>query len=132
MKVRLFYRAVAVATLSTFTAQVFALQANIVVNRIDADRYLVVKGENMKPNQVEIRTKYCHAYPHNEEALVVTAEETYDKAAVLFASGDECEVVSVIDKSRSDFSLIDFLLQLGIAYATKGAVKPTAKPVPKR
>jgi hypothetical protein len=127
-----FRRAVALATLSMFSLQAFALQANIVVNRAGTDRYVVVKGDNMKPNEVEIQTKYCHAYPYNEEAIIVAGEDINNETAmILFASGDQCEVVAVKNKSKSDFSLLDFLIQLGIAYLTKGKVQPvTAKPKP--
>jgi hypothetical protein len=124
-------RAIAFVTLSMFSLQAFALQANIVVNRLDKDRYVVVKGDNMKPNEVEIQTKYCHAYPYNEEAIVVAGEDINNETAmILFASGEQCEVVAVKNKSKSDFSLLDFLIQLGIAYLTKGKVQPI-KPKPK-
>jgi hypothetical protein len=126
-------RAVAFITLSVFSLQALALQANIVVNRVGTDRYVVVKGDNMKPNEVEIQTKYCHAYPRNEDAIVVAGEDINNEtAAILFSSGDQCEVVSVSSKSQSNFSLLDFLIQLGIAYITRGTVKPIlAQPKPK-
>ncbi len=127
-----FRRTVAFVTLGMFSLQALALQANIVVNRIEKDRYLVVKGDNMKPNEVEIQTKYCHVYAYNEEAIVVAGEDINNEtAAVAFASGDQCEVVAVTNKSKSDFSLLDFLIQLGIAYLTKGKIQP-AQPKPKR
>jgi hypothetical protein len=126
-------RAVAFVTLSMFSLQALALQANITVNRAGTDRYLVVKGDNMKPNEVEIQTRYCHAYPRNEEAVVVAGEDVNNEtAAILFASGDQCEVVSVTNKAQANFALLDFLIQLGIAYVTRGVVKPViAQPKPK-
>ncbi len=128
-----FRRIVAFTMLSVFSLQAFALQANVVVNRVGADRYIVVKGDNMKPNEVEIQTKHCHAYPYNEDALIAAGEDINNEtAAILFASGDQCEVVSVTNKSKSNFSLLDFLIQLGIAYVTRGTVKPIiAQPKPK-
>jgi hypothetical protein len=104
------------------------LDTTITVNRIGKDAYMIVKAPNTKSGEVVLQTKYCHAYAYNEEAIFVTAEEQHGEAAILFASGDQCEVVAVKKDSDRSFALLDFLVQLGLTYLTKGAVSATPKP----
>lgn len=126
---RPFRRAIAATTLALFSLQVFAQDVTIVVNRIAADRYEIVKARNVKPGEVILQTKFCHAYARNEEALFLTREEQNGEAAVIyFASGDQCEVIKVDKTTDADFSLIQFLIELGLMIGTKGAITPTAKP----
>lgn len=99
----------------------------ITVNRIAPDAYMVVKAPNTKANSVVLQTKYCHAYARNEEAIFVTAEEQHGEAAILFASGDQCEVIAVKKDDDRSFGLLDFLVQLGLTYLTKGAITPTPR-----
>jgi hypothetical protein len=122
-------RTVAATTLALFSLQVFAQDVTIIVNRIAADRYEVVKAKDVKPGEVFLQTKYCFAYARNEEALFLSREEQNGEAAMIyFASGDQCEVVKVDKTTDANFSLIEFLIQLGIVLASKGTVTPTAKP----
>lgn len=100
----------------------------ITVNRVAPDAYMVVKAPNTKANSVVLQTRYCHAYARNEEAVFVTEEEQHGEAAILFASGDQCEVIAVKKDDDRGFGLLDFLVQLGLTYLTKGAIKPTPKP----
>jgi hypothetical protein len=52
--------------------------------------------------------------------------------ALLFASGAQCEVISATKPEDGSFSLLDFLIQLGLMIATKGALgSPTPKAKPK-
>jgi hypothetical protein len=127
---RLFFRGVAALTLALFSAQLLAQEVTIVVNRIANDRYEVVKAKDLKPGELILSTKYCHAYARNEEALFLTREDQNGDAAVIyFASGDQCEVVKVDKTSDANFSLIDFLIQLGLALTGKNSNNtPTAKP----
>ena len=99
----------------------------ITVNRIAADAYSVVKAPNVPAGKVVLQTKYCHAYAYNEEAIFVTADEQHGEAAILFASGDQCEVIAVKKDDDRSYGLLDFLVQLGLSYLTKGAVKPTPR-----
>jgi hypothetical protein len=125
---RSFLRIVAGALLAAFSLQVFAQDVTITVDRLGKDQYAVVKGKNLKPGEIILQTKYCHAYAKNEEALFLTREEQNgDAAMIYFASGDQCEVVKVDNTTDSSFSLIDLLIQLGMLAATKGKT-PIAKP----
>lgn len=106
------------------------VDTTITVNRIAPDAYMVVKAPNTKPNTVVLQTKYCHAYPRNEEAIFVTAEEQHGEAAILFASGEQCEVIAVKKDGERSYGLLDFLVELGLAYLTRGTVQ-RATPTPK-
>ncbi len=125
---RHFSRVVAALTLAMFTTQVVAQDVTITVNRLAADRYEVVKGKNVKPGELILQTKYCYVFARNEEAIFLTREDQNGEAAVIyFASGDQCEVVKVDKTTDADFSLIDFLIQLGLLLTGKGSNKtPTA------
>ncbi|MGL5002710.1 MAG: hypothetical protein ACRDAM_07185 [Casimicrobium sp.] len=103
------------------------VDTTITVNRIGPDAYMVIKAPNTKSGEVVLQTKYCHAYAYNEEAIFVTAEEQHGEAAILFASGDQCEVIAVKKDSDRSFALLDFLVQLGLAYLTKGVITPKPK-----
>jgi hypothetical protein len=123
-----FLRFVACAVLALFSFQVFAQDVTIVVDRLGKDKYAVVKGKNLRPGEIILETKYCHAYARNEEALFLSREDQNgEAAAIYFSSGDQCEVVKVDNTTDSSFSLIDLLIQLGMLAATKGKT-PIAKP----
>jgi hypothetical protein len=125
---RFFLRCVAGSVLAAFSLQLWAQDVTIVVDRLGKDKYAVVKGKNLKPGELILETKYCHAYARNEEALFLTREEQNgDAAMIYFATGDQCEVVKVENTTDSSFSLIDLLIQLGMIAATKGKT-PIAKP----
>jgi len=124
---RRFHRSVAallIAALTLPSLPLAAQQATIRVTRIAQDRYAVSKSE------VVITTKYCHEYSRDEEAIVTTREEGADNA-ILFASGAQCEMVSATKPDDSNFSLLDFLIQLGLMIVSKGTLG-TPKPMPKR
>jgi hypothetical protein len=124
-----FLRVASAVVLTTFSMQCIAEEVIIVVNRIGADQYAVVRAPGTTPigkDDIVIQTKYCHEYSYNEDA-VLTSKEDGGENALLFASGAQCEVVSVSKKSDNSFNLIDFLIQIGIMLATKGLVKPVPK-----
>ena len=96
----------------------------------EIDNYLTKKVQRSK-SEVVITTKYCHEYSRDEEALLTTRAEGAENA-LLFASGAQCEVISATKPEDSSFSLLDFLIQLGLMIATKGALgSPTPKAKPK-
>jgi len=116
---------VLIATLAVPSLPLAAQEATIRVTRVALDRYAVSKSE------VVITTKYCHEYSRDEEALLTTRAEGAENA-LLFASGAQCEVISATKPEDSSFSLLDFLIQLGLMIATKGALgSPTPKAKPK-
>lgn len=113
-----------IASLAVPSLPVAAQQATIRVTRVALDKYAVSKSD------VVITTKYCHEYSRDEEALLTTRAEGAENA-LLFASGAQCEVISATKPEDSSFSLLDFLIQLGLMIATKG-VLGSPKPTPKR
>jgi hypothetical protein len=126
-----FLRTAAVIVLTTFSLQCVAEEAILVVNRVAADEYAVVRAPGTTPigkDDIVIKTKYCHEYSYNED-VVLTSKEDGGENALLFASGAQCEVVAVSKKSDNSFNLLDFLIQLGLLALTG---KGRAKPVPKR
>ncbi len=104
------------------------VDTTITVNRIAPNAYMVIKAPNTKSGEVVLQTKYCHVYAYNEEAIFVTTEEQHGESAILFASGDQCEVVSVKKDTDRSYGLLDFLVQLGLSYLTRGTVTATPKP----
>jgi hypothetical protein len=100
----------------------------ITLNRISQDAYMVVKAPNVPSGKIVLQTKYCYAYAYNEDAIFVTSEDQHGEAAVLFASGDQCEVIAVKKDDDRSYGLLDFLVQLGLSYLTKGIVTPKPKP----
>ena len=122
---------IAILTMCACAAPSFAwVDTTITVNRIAPDAYMVVKAPNTKPNTVVLQTKHCHTYARNEEAIFVTEEEQHAEAAILFASGDQCEVIGVKKDGERSYGLLDFLVELGLTYLTRGTVQ-RAKPTPK-
>jgi hypothetical protein len=120
-----FVAAVLIATLVVPSLPLAAQEATIRVTRVALDRYAVSKSE------VVITTKYCHEYSRDEEALLTTRAEGAENA-LLFASGAQCEVISATKPEDSSFSILDFLIQLGLMIATKGVLgSPTPKAKPK-
>jgi len=119
---------VAVAT-AGFAAQAQPRQlpsgeyATVPVTRIERDRYRVEKSD------IVVHTRYCHAYARREDALITSRDEGMENM-IYFAGGDVCEIVSVERPSDRRFALIDFLIQIGLMAATKGAAGVV--PVPKR
>lgn len=114
----------------TFGSQTFAAEAILVVNRVATDHYAVVRAPGTTPigNDVVIKTKYCHEYSRNEDAVLVSAQDGSENA-LLFASGAQCEVVAVTKESDRSFNLIEFLIQVGLMALTG---KSRAAPKPKR
>ena len=126
-----FLRVCAAVVLSTFSLQCVADEAYIVITRVAADQYAVVRAPGTTPigkDDIVIKTKYCYEYSRNEEA-VLTSKEDGGENALMFASGAQCEVVAVSKSSDSSFNLFDFLIQLGLLALTG---KTRAKPTPKR
>lgn len=123
--------AILIVTLATPTLSLFAQgqtinqEATIRVTRKAADQYAV------DGSKVTITTKYCHEYVRNEEAVMTTRAEGSENA-LLFATGAQCEVISAVKADDSKFSLLDFLIQLGLLIATKGLLGNPVIPVPKR
>lgn len=97
--------------------------ATVPVTRIERDRYKVEKTD------ILVHTRYCHAYARKEDALITTRAEGMENM-IYFAGGDVCEIVHVERPSDRRFALIDFLIQLGLMAATKGAAGVV--PMPKR
>ncbi len=97
--------------------------ATVPVTRIERDRYKVEKTD------ILVHTRYCHAYARKEDALITTREQGLENM-IYFAGGDVCEIVHVERPSDRRFALIDFLVQLGLMAATKGAAGVV--PMPKR
>lgn len=124
--------AVLIVTLSTpsvallaQTATTIGQEATIRVTRKATDQYAV------EGSKVTITTKYCHEYVRDEESLLTTRAEGAENA-LLFATGAQCEVVSAVKADDSKFSLLDFLIQLGLMIATKGILGSPTIPMPKR
>ncbi len=115
-------QSVASLLILTFTSACLSQEATIRVTRKATDQYAVSKSE------VVITTKYCHEYARDEEAVLMTRQDGADNA-LLFASGAQCEVIAATKPDDNKFSLLDFLIQLGLAIATKGA---SGIPMPKR
>ena len=95
------------------------------MTRKAADQYAV------EGTKITITTKYCHEYVRNDDAVMTTRAEGSDNA-LLFATGAQCEVIGVVKADDSTFSLLDFLIQLGLMIATKGLLGSPAIPMPKR
>ncbi len=106
-------------------SQTISQEATIRVTRKAADQYAV------EGSKITITTKYCHEYVRNEDAIMTTRAEGSENA-LLFATGAQCEVISAIKADDSTFSLLDFLIQLGLMIATKGLLGSPAIPMPKR
>lgn len=126
-------RIVAIALIVTLAApslpllaqtQAQAQEATIRVTRKATDQYAV------EGSKITITTKYCHEYVRNEEALLTTRAEGAENA-LLFATGAQCEVINAVKADDSKFSLLDFLIQLGLMIATKG-ILGSPIPMPKR
>ena len=100
-------------------------EATIRVTRKATDQYAV------EGSKITITTKYCHEYVRNEEAVMTTRAEGAENA-LLFATGAQCEVISAVKADDSKFSLLDFLIQLGLLIATKGLLGNPVIPMPKR
>ena len=103
----------------------FSQEATIRVTRKATDQYAV------EGSKITITTKYCHEYVRNEEAVMTTRAEGAENA-LLFATGAQCEVISAVKADDSKFSLLDFLIQLGLMIATKGLLGNPVIPMPKR
>ena len=108
-------------TLLAQTRTTISQEATIRVTRKAADQYAVERSK------VTITTKYCHEYVRDEEAILTTRAEGAENA-LLFATGAQCEVISAVKADDSKFSLLDFLIQLGLMIATKGIL---GSPIPK-
>ncbi len=106
-------------------SQTISQEATIRVTRKATDQYTV------DGSKITITTKYCHEYVRNEEAILTTRAEGGENA-LLFATGAQCEVISASKADDSKFSLLDFLIQLGLMIATKGLLGSPAIPMPKR
>ena len=126
-------RIVAIALIVTLAApslpllaqtQAQAQEATIRVTRKATDQYAV------EGSKITITTKYCHEYVRNEEAVLTTRAEGAENA-LLFATGAQCEVINAVKADDSKFSLLDFLIQLGLMIATKG-ILGSPIPMPKR
>ncbi len=113
-----------IAAVAAPSITAFGQEATIRVTRKAENQYAVSKSD------VVITTKYCHEYARDEEAVVTTRQEGAENA-ILFASGDQCEVIAATKPDDSKFSLLDFLIQLGLMIATKGALGSPI-PMPKR
>jgi len=121
---KFFKKSVAALLMLTFTSAALSQQATIRVTRKAEDQYAVSKTD------IVITTKYCHEYSRDEEAILTSREEGAENA-LLFASGAQCEVIAATKPDDSKFSLLDFLIQLGLMVLTKGA-SGLPKPMPKR
>jgi len=121
---KFFKKSVAALLMLTFTSAALSQQAAIRVTRKAEDQYAVSKTD------IVITTKYCHEYSRDEEAILTSREEGAENA-LLFASGAQCEVIAATKPDDSKFSLLDFLIQLGLMVLTKGA-SGLPKPMPKR
>ncbi len=106
-------------------SQTISQEATIRVTRKAADQYAV------EGTKITITTKYCHEYVRNDDAVMTTRAEGSDNA-LLFATGAQCEVIGVVKADDNKFSLLDFLIQLGLMIATKGLLGSPAIPMPKR
>ena len=106
-------------------SQTINQEALIRVTRKATDQYAV------EGSKITITTKYCHEYVRNEEAQLTTRAEGSENA-LLFATGAQCEVIGAVKADDSKFSLLDFLIQLGLMIATKGLLGSPTIPMPKR
>ena len=69
---------------------------------------------------IVIKTKYCHEYVRDEEAILQTSEDGGENA-LLFATGAYCEVVGVNKEKRPQLRrVIDFLIDLWSDVAQQG------------
>lgn len=106
-------------------SQSISQEATIRVTRTATDQYAVSNSK------ITITTKYCHEYVRDEEAVLTTQAEGAENA-LLFATGAQCEVIKAVKADDSKFSLLDFLIQLGLMIATKGILGSPVIPMPKR
>jgi len=116
---------------ATAKKQIAAAQANQAALRITrkaADEYAVL---NVGNGSIVIKTKYCHEYVRDEEALLQTSEDGAENA-LLFATGAYCEVVGVNKENDRSYGLFDFLIDLGLMLLNRATGGVTPKPVPKR
>ena len=74
---------------------------------------------------IVIKTKYCHEYVRDEEAILQTSEDGGENA-LLFATGAYREVVGVNKENDRSYGVIDFLIDLGLMLLNKatGGVTP--------
>jgi len=105
-----------------------ANQATIRITRKAADEYAVA---NVGNGTIVIKTKYCHEYVRDEEAILQTSEDGGENA-LLFATGAYCEVVGVNKENDRSYGVIDFLIDLGLMLLNKATGGVTPKPMPKR
>jgi hypothetical protein len=112
-------------------AQIVAAQANqatIRVTRKATDEYAV---NSLGNGTIVIKTRYCHEYVRNEEALLQTREDGAENA-LLFATGAYCDVVGVTKADDRSYGLLDFLVDLGLMLLNKATRGLTPIPMPKR
>jgi hypothetical protein len=125
-----FFRSIATIVLTTFVGQSIAGEALIVINRVATDQYAVISVKDASPEVnykgLVLKTKYCHEYASNQQAYIVSREDGGENA-LLFLSGAQCEIVGATKANDSKFNLLDFLIQIGIAAATKGLIVPGGK-----
>lgn len=105
-----------------------ANQATIRVTRKAADEYSVA---NVGNGTIVVKTKYCHEYVRDEDAVLQTNEDGGENA-LLFATGASCEVVGVSKANDRSYGLLDFLFDLGLLLLNKATGGITPKPMPKR
>jgi len=121
----------AAATEGEARKQIAAAQANqatIRVTRKATDEYSVA---NVGNGTIVVKTKYCHEYVRDEDAVLQTNEDGGENA-LLFATGASCEVVAVSKANDRSYGLLDFLVDLGLMLLNKATGGITPKPVPKR
>lgn len=112
-------------------AQLRNAQANTATLRVTrkaADQYAV---GNVGNGTITIKTRYCHEYVRDEEAVLQTSEDGGENA-LLFATGAACEVVAVSKEADRSYGLLDFLIDLGLILLNRATGGATAKPMPKR
>ena len=105
-----------------------ASQATIRVTRKATDEYTV---NSLGNGSVVIKTRYCHEYVRDEEAILQTREEGAENA-IYFATGAVCDVIGVSKANDRSYGLIDFLVDLGLMLLNKATRGLTPMPVPKR
>lgn len=105
-----------------------ANQATLRITRKAADEYAVA---NVGNGTIVIKTKYCHEYVRDEEAVLQTSEDGSENA-LLFATGAYCEVVGVNKENDRSYGLLDFLIDVGLMLLNKATGGITPKPMPKR
>jgi len=109
-------------------AQNQANTATLRITRKAADEYSV---GNVGNGTITIKTKYCHEYVRDDEAVLQTSEDGGDNA-LLFATGAMCDVVAVTNTADRSYGLLDFLIDLGLMLLNKATGGVTPKPMPKR